>query len=263
MGKISKRFRQIAVIQSIIQFKRNLCSKSNTYRQFREKVRFAKWVVKFYSYPRYRKIYKLITKKYKNAQLFRPECPFTQFDLAMKAIEPKTNRQVFIQIATRKHFESKGIYTYEDVFNSFRIKNEKYALVRQSIANEAPEKLDDVLEVIEFDHHDDNFLLFVSKFQNFTPIFQHINDIRANVEKQNNIIKQLTFYEKIFTQNNILWFDATPHNIMVFNNRENIVPIDFVIEQNHTADEIEKANKFALNNLITYLQSAEKAVFKY
>ena len=263
MGKLSKKFRQIPPIQAIIQFRRNLCSKSETYKQFREKVRFSKWAVKFYSYPRYRKINKIITQKYKNARLFRPKCPFTQFDLAMKAIEPKTNRQVFIQIATRKHFETKGNFTYEEILDTFKIKNEKYTLVREKIANTAPEKLDDVLEVIEFDHHDDNFLLFVSKFQDFTPIFQHINEIRANVEKQNTIIEQLTFYEKIFTQNNILWFDATPHNIMVLNNGSNIVPIDFVIKQNHTADEIKEANAFALKNLITYLQNAEKAIFKY
>jgi hypothetical protein len=256
MSKLSKKFRQLKFVQSLMAFRKKIFSSFSKYPQYRDRVRYLKWLFKFMTYPRYRAVYKALVKKnFKEISLFRPECAFTEFDLSLVAKNPLTKETLFIQVITKQHFDKKEEITYKGVIDSFELKKKVYTKTREEMRKIDPSKLDHLIEVIEFDTQNQNFALFISKFVNFQSLDKFMRSKKLSLEEKNSLIKQIEFYETFFNKCEIFWLDATPHNVMIMNNSLDLVPVDFANFSVGDLQQKKDANRISAKKLVDYLNS--------
>ena len=260
MSKLSKKFRQLRLVKFLMLCRKNVFLRFKKYPEYRNKVRYFKWLFKFKLYPRYRAINSYIKKDFDNISLFRPECTFTEFDLGVTATNKVDKETVFIQIVTKEHFDKQGKDIYNLRVDSFRLKKKIYGIVRKDIAKHDSSKLNDLVKVLELDDKNPKFTLFISKFIKCNGLFKLIESTRLTEKEKIYLITQIDFYKSCFNRCNLLWLDATPHNIIVMDNSLKIAPIDFATRTIASEEETINSNEKSARKLIDYINNG---VYQY
>jgi hypothetical protein len=213
MSKLSKKFRQLKLIQSLIKTRSAIFHNIKGYDRWRNLFMSAKWLLKINLLPKYRKIKKYLNKKYSNVRIFRPEVAFSDFDLGLTAEDEE--KTLFIQIITKQHFDNKEKGLYQQKIDAFWEKKKSYDTLKSECKENHRDLLKNIINVINFEIKND-YALFISEYRHFEnsyKLFQK-SDFEQNKEL---LIAQIHKYEQIFNKVDILWSDPTPNNTISIN----------------------------------------------
>ena len=189
-------------------------------------------------------------------KVFRPESTFSDFEIALTGLEKETGQKVFIQISTQRHFSCKEQTNYNNKLNSFILKQKIYNLFIDEVKKHDPLASNNLIKVKSFNYNKD-YLIFISEYRNFTPLFKLIDGGAISEDDKKKFIKDLLFYKKIFNKCNIFWLDATPHNIMINKDNFKIVPVDFANSRVGDVDEVERINNISFKKLEFYFKNGQ------